>query len=239
MLLSFKKDRPFISVLSDLELLLSETVDKLSIDIKNLQSISLVDDTRKFNNWNKIESVDTSNYLKFERYDSTLLNKTRVPLPWKYYDDQRDLSVKVFYNGKLMTPSKDYVIRTEVDSSNISSGYIIDFGPYIANNSITYVNGTLSVFRTTTNLPINVAAVDLMVERHDKTIIGSGQQNHALPWGSITDKDMYIEVFVNGELFIEDNTADPGTNTYKLYNTYLLFARPIAGNLSIIRHYRL
>lgn len=231
---------PFINILSDLELLLSEVSDKLSIDVKSLRTISLVDNTRKYQNWNRIESIDTTNFLKFERYDSVLINKTRISLPWKNYDDRKDISVKVFHDGKLLTPSKDYVIRAETDNSNFLAGYIIDFGPYIANHSVSHMNGSLSVFRTTTNLPPNIAGVDLLIDRTDKTITGSGQQNHALPWGAITDKDLYIEVFVNGELWTEDNSAEPGsgTNTYKLFNTYLLFARPIAGALTIVRHHR-
>lgn len=239
MLLAFKKDKALINILADLELFLSETADKLSIDTKTLSTFTTVDNTRKYKNWNRIETVDTSNYIWFERYNEKIKNATRLTLPWKIYDETKDLSVKVFYKGLLLTPTKDYIIRPEVDSSNISAGYVIDFGPYLVNYSIMYMEGDVAITRVTTKLPLNVAAVDISISRYDKAITGTGQKNHAVPWGSISDKDLYIEAYVNGELWNEDLTAEEGTNTYKIFNTYLYFNKNVAGNLTIIRHHKI
>lgn len=235
MLLSFKKDKALINILSDLELFLSETADKLSIDTKYLNTFTTVDNTRKFQNWNKIETIDYSNYVRFERYNIELINKTRIAMPWNNYDENKDISVQIFFDGKLLNPTKDYVIRTDVDNSNVSAGYILDFGPYLINYGQTYMNGNLVVIRTTIKLPKNVAALDIAINRYDKTITGTGQQNHAIPWGSINEKDLHIEVYVNGELWNEDLTAQVGTSTYKIFSTYIYFNRNVSGNLTIIR----
>ena len=243
MLLSFKKDKAFINILSDLEIFLSEAADKLDINTKSLSTFTTVDNTRRYKNWNKIETVDTSNYIKYFRYDyeKTLYeNQSTITLPWRSYDASKDLSVKIYYNGLLLEPTYDYVIRASTDSSSSSgeiSGYVIDFGPYIMNHKITEMPGRFSILRTTTNLPKEIKAVDIAIDRYDRSIT-TAQINHALPWGSITDDDLFIEVYLDGVLCVEDNSAQT-LNTYRLFNTYLLFSRQVTGRLTIIRYHKI
>ncbi len=238
MKLSFKKDKAFINLLADFEILFSEVVDKLDINIKSLNTFSVSDNTKKYANWNKIETVDMSNYVKYERYDLNVKNQTRIALPWKNYDQTKDISVKIYLEGKLLNLNKDYVIRTEVDSSAVSAGYVIDFGPYLVNRGETYINASITVIRFTTKLPINIEAIDIIIDRYDKTIIGAGQHNYAIPWGSISEKDLHIEVYVNGELWNEDLIATEGTKTYRIFSSYIYFNQSVAGNLTIIRHHK-
>lgn len=237
MLFSFRKDRSLINVLADLELILSEAVDKLDIDPSTLQSISVVDSTRKYENWNKVDTANVTSYLKFYRYEIPISIQSKVALPWRDYDTTKDISIKVYLDGKLLTPTTDYVIRADVDGNNNVSGYIIDLGPYLMLKGATYTSGDMTVIRTTTNLPSNVAALDLGITRYDR-IITNAQTNFNFPWGTIGDSDLYYEVYVNGELWREDVMADSNTKTFKAYSSYIYFNTPITGNLTIIRYHK-
>ena len=240
MLLSFRKDKAFINILSDLELFLSETADKLDIGTKALSTMTTVDNTRKFRNWNKIETVDTSNYIKFFRYDIDVNKKKTIPIPWKGYSESKDISVMVYYKGQLMIPKNaaagimgDYSIRAEADSSNYIAGYIVDFQSYIDNHNLSYLEGPVTILRTTTNLPINVSGIDIAIERYDKPLSGDAP-NYPLPFGSITENDISLEVYVNGVLFREDpSSTEP--QTYRIYNTYILFSQAQSGVITFIR----
>lgn len=238
MLLSFKKDRALVNVLSDLEIILSEMVDKLDVNVSSLSCMSLVDNTRKYRDWNKIQSIDTSNYIQFLRYDREVSKVTKIALPWKGYDETKDISVKVFLNGILLVSRTDYTIRATTDNSNVVAGYTVDFGPYLANHNVSNVSGTISIFRTTTTLPTNVSAIDITISRYDNTI--SGQRNHAIPWGTVGDNDLYFEVYVNGVLYTENTEVsdDAQTNTYKVFSTYIYFNKSVSGTVSIIRYHK-
>lgn len=237
MLVSFKKNKAFINILSDLELLISEMVDKLDMDPSSLKTLDVVDSTRKYANWNKIDTIDSSNYIQFHRYDITLDKKAKISVPWKGYNPVKDISIKVFFDGKLLVPTTEYTIRTEADSSSNTAGYIIDFGPYLVTQGLSYLTGQVSIFRTTTTLPTNITAVDIGITRYDKAV-ATAQQNYALPWGELTDDDIYFEVYVNGVLWTEDITAESGTQTYKVYSTYVLFNKAVAGTLTFIRYHK-
>jgi hypothetical protein len=238
MLISFKKDKAFINILSDLELLLSEVVDKLDMRVNRLNTISLVDNTRKYQNWNKIETVDTSNYIKIERYDIEVINKTRIDLPWRMYDPTKDLDIKVFLDGKLLNLSRDYVISPITDTSVILAGYCIDFGPYLTNHGVALLTGNVSISRFTTKLPPNVIGTDILIDRYDRSITGTGQHNHAIPWGTVTEADLYIEIYVNGELWTKSLTAGAGTKTYKIFSNYIYFNTQVT-SFSVVRHHKI
>jgi hypothetical protein len=238
MLITFKKDAALINILSDLEIFLSDVADKLGISIKGLRTISLVDDSRKYTNWNKIESVDTSNYVKYDRYDIQLVNQSaKVGVPWRGYDPNKDISIKVFYNGKLLIPTVNYKIEAETADYGNVSGYVFNFAKYLSDTSANYLNGYLSVVRFSTKLPADVNAIDLGISRYDLNSIAN-QTAFAIPWGTLSDKDLYLEVYVNGELFRRESPLVPGTNTYSEGANHIVFAKEITGVITIIRHYK-
>lgn len=246
MLISFKKDKAFINILSDLEVFLSEAADKLDIDTKALSTISTIDNTRKFRNWNKIETVDTSNYIKFYRYEFILTagEYNKIMVPWKGYDPNKDLQVKVYLDGILLIPGRDYTIEAVTDSTiSETAGYYFNFGPYQVNHGKTSsVTGRVSVTRISTNLPPEVMMADIEIKRTDISL-ETAQRNIALE-PAISDADIAIEVYVNGVLYTEDNTISENASNqmvgshpyYRLYSSTILFAAAVSGQVSIIRY---
>lgn len=245
MILSFRRDKAFIYVLSDLELILGEVCDKLDIKVNSLATVKVVDNTRKFNGWNKIDTVDASNYLLFQRYDIPVTAERQtyeIQLPWRDYDSTQDIDVRVYLDGVLLLPlnvsaNYDYEIKkVETTARTEDGGYVIDFSNYCnkvkrngRNDIYTLPACHITIMRTTKNLPKKVKGVDLSVYRYDmvKKVSDESLDTCAIPWNTVSEGDIQIEVYVDGVLYHEDITDGGDAMSYKLYSTYIQFTHNI------------
>ena len=262
MLHTFRRDKAFIYILSDLEQILSEVVDKLDIKVSSLSTVKTVDNSRKYTDWNKIDVADAANYLQFLRYDIDInaeRRTTEIQLPWRDYDSSKDMDVQVYIDGVLLLPIKasstyDYEIKKANTSSRTEDGgYVIDFSSYCNRVKAVgmpdhYMLPTchLTILRTTKNLPKKVRGVDLSVYRYDVVRKSSDENLNTcpIPWNTITDEDIQIQVYVDGILYHEDITDGGDPLSYKLYSTYVEFTHNVpsgqasSSNVSFIRLHR-
>lgn len=213
MLIKFNKKISFYKILENLELFISDVINKLKLDYKRYSGLIILDNTYTNTETSTDELLSVN--IEFERYSYVLKDNTlSIPIPWVEYDQNLDLVFYIYIDGKLLKASEYYINQ---ENTNINFNMI--------------KSGNIDIIRIKKKTKSDKLYKDFSFNRYNIDLNDLVAQVE-LPYNNSNSEDLMILIYLNGSLLTQN------IDYYISNNTIIFKNGNKSGNISIIRYFK-
>lgn len=221
----FNRNTPYHLFYDDMGKIVSEISEKLNIDLKNLQSIKIIDENGSSGSSTGPGTINFPSIITYYRYSHIIdTDRSSLPLPWNRYHPNKDILICIYRNGLLLNPN-EYTINPTNITFNRS------------------IKGNIEIIRTSLTMPNSSTTSNFNIT--NQTIVINNSDKLEIPWGTYSPiNDLFLQVYhvpVNQGVLNQGGYLLLENEHYKISSdgARIEFSQSMNGAIILIRYYKI